>query len=84
MLLTLAQTTSIYNTNQMTRIQPEYFIECYKHINNHIKQYEFWILDDFTPERICSKETVAIFLAKPQSTSLAERLDARGLQTFKP
>ena len=68
----------------MTRIQPECFVECYKHVNNYIEQYKFWITDSYYSQSKCSENTVAIFLIKPQLTTLAERLEARGLQTFKP
>jgi hypothetical protein len=45
----------------MTRIQPEAFIEVYKHGENDIKQYQFWILKDYYPENKCTENTVAIF-----------------------
>lgn len=60
----------------MSRIQPECFVECYKHSENNIKQYNFWVTDDNKPE-FCSNYVVALFLIKPQSTTLAERLEAR-------
>jgi hypothetical protein len=61
----------------MTRIQPEAFIEVYKHGENDIKQYQFWILKNYYPENKCTENTVAIFLVQEVQTTLAERLEAR-------
>jgi len=60
----------------MTRIQPECFIEVYKHSKTNTKYYDFWITDTHKPE-FCSSQVVALFLIKTQTTKLAERLEAR-------
>jgi hypothetical protein len=60
----------------MTRIQPECFIECYKHGKNNIKHYKYWVTDDTKPE-FCSPYVVALFLIKPTKIPLTERLEAR-------
>jgi hypothetical protein len=56
----------------MTRIQAECYIEVWR------------LQDIYSVEKPCSikcleilKSTIAIFLIKPQSTTLAERLEAR-------
>jgi hypothetical protein len=61
----------------MTRIQPKCFIECYKHGENNIEQYKFWILADYYPENKCTENTVAVFLVQEVQTTLTERLEAR-------
>jgi hypothetical protein len=60
----------------MTRIQPECFIEVYKHSKTNTKYYDFWITDTHKPE-FCSSQVVALFLIKPTNIPLAERLEAR-------
>jgi len=62
----------------MTRIQPECFIECYKHGKNNIKHYKYWVTDDTKPE-LCSPYVVALFLIKTQTTTLEERLINRAI-----
>jgi hypothetical protein len=61
----------------MTRIQPECFIEFCKLPNGEVKQYSFWVVDNWNPESVSSESTIAIFLIKPQYKNLAERLEAR-------
>jgi len=71
----------------MTRIQPEYFIEVYcnkpKIVIPRSAKYTTAIsiknIDDclkFT-QSMSTMHTLAIFLIKPQTTTLAERLEAR-------
>jgi hypothetical protein len=62
----------------MTRIQPECFIEVYKHSKTNTKYYDFWITDTHKPE-FCSSQVVALFLIKPQTTTLEARLINRAI-----
>ena len=67
----------------MTRIQPECFIECYTDkLLNEPRQEKIDNIEYLEHELEYTKEcfsfyTTAIFLIKPQSTTLAERLEAR-------
>ena len=73
----------------MTRIQPECFIECWR------GEYGFVHEEPFEP--ICNMEssisgdesndaygtTIALFLIKPTTIPLSQRLEARGLNNAK-
>jgi hypothetical protein len=51
-------------------------MEVYKHPETMVRHYKILITNDIIPE-FCSNYIVALFLIKPQSTTLAERLEAR-------
>lgn len=74
----------------MTRIQPECFIECWMSgvmVMPYAKPLPIkMLLPELSNTSVGGKHnrTICVFLIKLQSTTLAERLEARGLQTFKP
>jgi hypothetical protein len=67
----------------MTRIEPECFVECWrnKRINGTLEQSlptsikELFF--DLKETEYWNNLTIALFLIKPQPTTLAERLEAR-------
>ena len=61
----------------MTRIQPECFIEQYSQLKSPIQPIENLEFELARTRRLEYIRTIALFLIKPQSTTLAERLEAR-------
>lgn len=74
----------------MTRIQPECFIECYANSKDLSFGYEkpesiLYLFEELEYTKDSQNYyTTALFLIKPTPIPLAERLEARRLQTFKP
>ena len=73
----------------MTRIKPESFVECWEHRESGTFNTAY--PDDITNLQSELKDThfgghktIALFLIKPTSIPLAERLEARGLNNPKP
>jgi len=67
----------------MTRIQPEFFIECYTDAPLNAPRQEKINAIEFLEDEVAYTEdcpgvyTTAIFLIKPTTIPLAERLEAR-------
>jgi hypothetical protein len=71
----------------MSRIQPECFIEYWKGVYTKCNSEGIWKIENLKhclgATEALGYTTLALFLIKPQSTTLAERLEARKVNNPK-